>query len=236
MKTRKKALLLTLAAIVFWFGLFIGCFMNWGNLIARQMQVKYSFQGYEQGGIVLAGSSTIQKWNTSSADLAPLPSVNVGIGGSVVRSWEAWADKKKIAPIVVTAAVVLYVGANDMHNEKKAPAIVADELEKLFSHIHQAVPNATIYYVSVYATRSHAALRVQDEELGRLAAGFAGKTDYLRYIDCVTAFIDSEEELFERDGVHLNKEGYVLWTGIIRDALAADGLAADRFSDRRDHP
>ncbi len=223
--------ILVLAA---WMGLFVLYLSNWGNFTASQMEVKYQVLGYPQGGTVLMGSSSIQLWTESEADLGPLHSVNVGIGGSIVRTWFPLVDTL-VTPFH-PQAVVIYVGANDLHNNHTPPADVFTELEQLVGQIHSALPNARLYYVTVYTTGAYPQMRQDDEALNVMVQRLAAQTDYLEYIDCATALLDPQgnvrDDIFLADKVHLNEAGYSIWTRTIRSALLADFPVKNEGDDK----
>lgn len=224
MKKGLKAVALVLAVPLAWAAIFAFYLLGWGNITVNQMVAKYNRVGWPQGGVVLMGSSSMQVWTDSAADLGPLRSVNVGVGGSVTDNWLDWAGRL-VVPFA-PEAVVVYVGANDLHNSLDAPADVLPKLERLFGQLHEALPGAKLYYVSVYTTGAHTHLRGADEELNRLVRQLAEQTDYLSYIDCATPLMDAagnvREDVFLDDLVHLNETGYALWARAIRTALLAD--------------
>ncbi len=217
-----------------WMGLFVLYLSNWGNFAASQMAVKYQVLGYPQGGTVLMGSSSIQLWTESEADLGPLHSVNVGIGGSIVSTWFPLVDTL-VTPFH-PQAVVIYVGANDLHNNHTPPADVFTELEQLIRQIHSALPNARLYYVTVYTTGAYPQIRQDDEALNDMVQQLAAQTDYLEYIDCATALLDPQgnvrDDIFLADKVHLNEVGYSIWARTIRSALLADFPVENEGNDK----
>lgn len=224
MKPFLKVVGVVVLVLAVWAGLFVLYLSNWGNVAASQMAVKYQTLGYPQGGVVLMGSSSIQLWTDSEADLGPLHSVNVGIGGSIVKTWFPLVDTL-VTPFH-PKAVVIYIGANDLHNNHTPPADVFTELEQLIGQIHSALPNARLYYVTVYTTNAYPELRQDDEALNAIVAQLAAQTDYLEYIDCATALLDPQDnirdDIFLADKVHLNDVGYSIWIRTIRSALLAD--------------
>ncbi len=220
----KKTTMLSSAVLLFWIILFILCLMNWGNITVNMMEKKYALKGYPQTDIVLAGSSSIQLWKTSAADIGPLTSENVGIGGSVISNWEPWIDKL-ITPFN-PKAVILYIGANDLHNNKTEPNQAFEELEALIDALHATLPETKIFYVSVYTTAAHETLIENDVAFGNLVSNYADEKEYLTYIDCTRTFIDSEDNLYKDDGVHLNDEGYEVWIDLIKQALITSNLYA----------
>lgn len=61
---------------------------------ARVSAVERRFaQGPPQGQVLLTGSSFIERWESSSTDLAPLETVNVGIGGTKIGDQAAYMDR-----------------------------------------------------------------------------------------------------------------------------------------------
>ncbi|MFM8219377.1 MAG: hypothetical protein ACKOJF_10705, partial [Planctomycetaceae bacterium] len=62
--------------------------------------------------VVFAGSSSIRRWRTLAADLAPLQTLNVGFGGALLPQVAHYAGRL-ILPWQ-PAGVVLYAGENDL--------------------------------------------------------------------------------------------------------------------------
>lgn len=224
MKRILKIVAAILAVPIIWASVFMLYLGNWGNTTARQMEVKYDRVGYPQGGIVLMGSSSMQVWTDSAADLGPLHTVNVGIGGTVVDNWVPLVDTL-VTPFS-PKGVVVYIGANDLHNNQEPPSQVAAEIQQLLEQIHGSLPSAKLYYVSVYTTGAHTHMRADDEAVNAYIQALAQQLDYLEYIDCATALLDAngevQNEVFLADLVHLNETGYALWTKEIRAALLRD--------------
>jgi lysophospholipase L1-like esterase len=165
----------------------------------------------------------MQVWQTSEADLGPLHTSNVGISGTVTDEWPKWVDSL-VVPFH-PSAVVIYLGANDLHNVKSPPlaADVSDKLARLFDQIHTELPDTHIYYVSVYTAGSLPELRPLDEALNASIEAKAAQMPYLDFIDVATALLDSDgnirNDIFQSDLVHLNDEGYALWTKALREEL-----------------
>lgn len=224
MKKVFKVILVFLAVIVVWGGLIMGYLSNWTDVTAKHIEEKYAITGWEQKDIVLMGSSSMQVWTNSDADLGPLNTVNVGIGGTVIKSWPPLVDKL-VTPFA-PKAVVIYIGANDIHNDNTAPEQVFSELKQLFSQINTALPDAKLYYVSIYTTGAHTQMRGDDEALNAMVLELSQTNDYLDYIDCAGALLGEggsvRNDIFLDDLVHLNGTGYEIWAAEIRGVLLRD--------------
>jgi lysophospholipase L1-like esterase len=178
--------------------------------------------GYEETEILLMGSSSIQKWKTSGSDLGPAISVNVGVSGSVIGDWYRHCDTLVVPFNPKT--LVIYIGSNDLHNDKKDPAVVMQDLEVLFNQLHDALPNTKMYYVSVFKTGAFPELWSNDEQFNTLVKSYTDTIGYLEFIDCDSALSSKNvnNNIYEGDLVHLNSSGYIIWTSVIRQALALD--------------
>ena len=66
------------------------------------------------------GSSSIRRWDTLHADMAPLPVIQRGFGGSRLFDSVYWADRLVLAHD--PAVIVMFSGTNDIKgDEPKAP-------------------------------------------------------------------------------------------------------------------
>ncbi|HMM32946.1 MAG TPA: GDSL-type esterase/lipase family protein [Clostridia bacterium] len=224
MKPKLKTFLTVVGVFVLFLAMLFGFALNIKGLTAWGYAQKYQKTGYSNPDVVLMGSSTIQNWKTSVSDLGPLKTVNVGIGGTVVRDWFSYLDTL-VTPFA-PKAVLVYVAANDLHNDHRDPGDVAADLTRLLDDLHAALPEAKLYYVSVYATGAQPESRADEKTLNDAMAALCEGSAHLRYIDCAAALIgadgDIREELFRGDLVHLNDAGYEIWTETIKRALDAD--------------
>jgi lysophospholipase L1-like esterase len=199
-------------------------FMNLTAIIANIYINKYQKVGYPPCDIVLMGSSSIQNWGTSQADVGPLHSVNVGISGTVTENWFGLVDEL-VVPFN-PRMVIVYLGANDINNSGKSSEAVSADLERLFGQIHAGLPSADIYFISIFPTIQRPDTRADMQAVNALTLQRITQENYLHYIDCAAALQGADGEpladVFMADNVHLNEKGYAIWADTIRRSLLAD--------------
>ena len=72
---------------------------------------------------------------------------------------------------------------------------------------------------------SPARLYLENEELAynKLIAELSSEDDLLTFIDIWDAMLTEEgkriPELFVEDGLHINADGYIIWTRLVRESL-----------------
>jgi lysophospholipase L1-like esterase len=178
-----------------------------------------------KGVIVFTGSSSIRFWKSLQEDMAPLPVVNRGFGGSQIHQVTHYADR--IVLPYQPRAVVFYAGENDMaglfFSRKRTPAEIRDAYEGFCRKIHTALPEVPIYYISTKPPKRRLRLWPAMQEANRLVREYCASDKRLHYIDIVPAMLDADgkprRDVFKWDGIHLNEKGYEIWTSVVRPIL-----------------
>lgn len=177
------------------------------------------------GVIVFTGSSSITFWSTLEQDLAPLPVINRGFGGSHMN------DVVHYAPRIVVAyrprAVVLFAGTNDISGSKpKTAQEVFDGYRAFVDVVHAALPETPIYYISITPTPSRWKYWPIVSETNRLIKAHTETDPRLHFIDMTDALLGldgkPDRSLFRIDRLHPNKKGYAQWTAVIKPILESD--------------
>ena len=109
---------------------------------------KYESNALEEESyhVMLAGSSSIEFWESSKEDLEPIVSYNHGIGGTTIEDWDAKLNKRLVYPYK-PKMVVYYVGINNVINSHQTGTTIWTNLEKLMNHTHEAMPNTKVQYI-----------------------------------------------------------------------------------------
>lgn len=174
------------------------------------------------GGIVFTGSSSIRLWSTLTEDMKPLTVINRGFGGSQI------ADVNQYAARIVLPyrphAVVFYAGDNDLAaSPPKTPEQVCDGFKKFVQIVHSQLPETQIYFVSIKPSIQRWSLWPNFQQANELIRKYISLTPRLEFIDLAYAMLDAQgnprAEIFREDGLHLNEQGYALWTAIIKSKL-----------------
>jgi lysophospholipase L1-like esterase len=180
--------------------------------------------------IIFVGSSSIRLWSTLQSDMAPLPVLNRGFGGSQLSQVVYYVDQTVIH--YQPRAVVLYAGDNDLDGRLrtgKTPEHVAAEFRTFVTRVETALPHTRIYYLSMKPSRQRWVDWPQERTGNTLIAQICASDARLTYIDVATPMLAAgtppPSELFMPDGMHPSPKGYALWTGIIKPRIQAD-LAA----------
>ncbi len=191
----------------------------------RRSEARERLQPSPPGSILFTGSSSITFWSTLAQDMAPLPVLNRGFGGSKMPDVVRYAERI-VAPFQ-PRAVVLFAGTNDIAGARPASAQQVFEGYLAFVKTLQAVlPGMPIYFISITPTPLRWKLWPVVQQANRLIRAHAGTDPALHYIDITSAFLDSngrpDPRLFRPDRLHPNRKGYEKWTALIKPVLQRD--------------
>lgn len=172
-----------------------------------------------KGGIVFVGCSSIRMWAVEKS----FPDLNVfnrGFGGSQM------ADSARYAERIVTPyqprVVVLYAGDNDLAGGKSPEQVLAD-YRQFVAKVHVSLPKTRIVYIAVKPSLARWKLIEKVRATNSLIRGFAAQDPRLVFIDVEKPMLGPDgkprPDLFLRDGLHLNAEGYRIWADLVRAHL-----------------
>jgi hypothetical protein len=169
--------------------------------------------------VLFVGSSSIVKWKpTLTADMAPLPVINRGFGSSHMAYVNRWFDQI-VAPYH-PRAIVLYDGENDLNAGKPASQVVADF--DTFMQLKTAkLKDTPVYFISVKPSKARIDELPQQNVVNAAVRERVAKRSDLHYIDVVAAMLENgrPKDIYEDDGLHMTREGYLLWIKIVRAAI-----------------
>ena len=170
--------------------------------------------------VLFIGSSSIQMWKSLADDFPGTKVINRGFGGSELADSTFYVDR-----IVVPyrpKMVVLYAGDNDLANGK-TPQQVFEDYKVFVERVHRKLPTARIAFVSIKPSPARASLLQSMKEANGLIKAYATHARRLVYIDVFTPMLGKDgsprPELFGPDKLHMNSEGYSLWTSVIAPSI-----------------
>lgn len=172
------------------------------------------------GGIVFTGSSSIRLWKDLADDFKGLPVINRGFGGSQISDCVFYAQR--IVLRYRPRQVVLYAGDNDLA-AGRTPEKVFEDFKSFIRTVQDALPETRIVFISIKPSPSRWKLAPQMRAANGLIADFIRTDPRLSFVDVFTPMLDSEgkprAELFVADKLHMNRQGYAIWTSLIRPYL-----------------
>lgn len=177
-----------------------------------------------EGAIVLTGSSSIMYWNDDApADLAPLTVIARGFGGSVMNDALYYLDR--VALTYKPRAILLYEGDNDTGRNNIPNDVIMFQLNQIVAQIHDELPAARIYVLSVKPSVAREATWPIAQDLNTRYETLAAQDPLLYYIDVATPFLQSDgkvmTDIFVEDNLHLNEKGYDIWAATVKQGLMA---------------
>ncbi len=168
--------------------------------------------------ILFVGSSSIRIWRTVSADMAPLPVINRGFGGSHIEHVNRWFDQV-VAPYH-PRSIVFYAGENDLAAGKSAHQVI-DDFDAFMARKSQVLGKTPVYFISVKPSKLRfAQLETQKQVNDAIRARADARAD-LRYVDVVPPMLENgtPKDIFIADGLHMTSAGYAIWTPIVKAPL-----------------
>lgn len=172
--------------------------------------------------VILAGSSSMENWSSSSEDMKPLTTLNVGIGGTTVEQWNNSLAERLIYPFS-PREVVLYVGINNIINSKNTGKETGNALIELFDSIHEHLPNTTIFYTLMNLIPNYMTYKEHIEEANKMALEYGNDKEYMKFIDAGSLLMKENnipnKAYFLSDGLHMSLFGYTIWGQKVKNSV-----------------
>lgn len=168
-----------------------------------------------QDAVLFVGSSSIRLWDLAQA-FPDLATINRGFGGSQM------SDVVRYARRIITAykprLIVLYEGDNDLA-AKETPEQVAADFDQLLKIVRADLPTTPLVVIGAKPSHKRWAMIEQQRQLNRLLAERCAKDGHATFLDVEKPMLGADGQpkanLFRDDDLHLNAEGYKLWSGLL---------------------
>lgn len=200
-----------------------------GSPVIAQHAFENEIRAYEKqdslsmpkpGQILFLGSSSFRIWKSFNQDLAGIPAVNRGFGGSTLLDALYYFDRMLVK--YQPSWVFLYEGDNDL-TKGQTPEEISNEFIDFSNRLAKSLPKTKLVFVSVRPSLARIALVSQQKELNNRIIEFS-KTQRNRYVlDMHSPFYLADgslmQDIFIADKLHLNDKGYQIFAGKIREYI-----------------
>ncbi len=172
-------------------------------------------------GILFVGSSSVRLWQSAEA-FPGLPVINRGFGGSSIPDSTHFADR--IVFKYQPRTIVFYAGDNDVAAGRSPDQVVAD-YEAFAKVVHEKLPHAKLIYIAIKPSISRWRLWPKIQEVNSRIEKLTKQNDHELYVDIATPMLGSDgqprKELFRKDGLHMNPQGYEVWNKALAPILSS---------------
>jgi lysophospholipase L1-like esterase len=173
------------------------------------------------GGVVFVGSSSIRLWTTLAQDFPDISTINRGFGGSELADSVFYFDRLVLPH--KPRLVVLFAGTNDIW-AGKPPETVAADFKTFRAKLHAVLPETRLIFLSLTLSPSRARVHEQMRAANRLIAADCATDSRCTFVDINTPMLAPggtapRPELFVQDRLHLNRDGYAIWTKVLAPYL-----------------
>jgi lysophospholipase L1-like esterase len=193
---------------------FVVCAQNrpfWKDI--QSFKTEDSLRRPPRKAIVFVGSSSFRMWKDVQKDFPKHKIVNRGFGGSSLPHVISYANEIIIP--YKPRQVVVYCGENDFMNDTVTSDIVTRRFVTLFDLLRDEIPRAEIVFVSMKPSPSRQHLMTEIATANAAIRDFLSKKRRAKYVDIWHDMLDSSgaprKELFLKDMLHMNADGYAIW-------------------------
>ncbi len=172
--------------------------------------------------VLFLGSSSIRRWESIAKDMAPYPVSQRGYGGAKYSDLAVFTER--LLGTHQFDAVAVFVG-NDIVGKKedKTPEEVLRLVKIVVGKIHEKKTDAPVFLIAITPTSSRFAAWDKIQQVNSLLESYSQAEKLVHYIGTAEHFLDSAnkpiDKYFVEDKLHLNQEGYKVWSGIIKRAF-----------------
>lgn len=170
--------------------------------------------------VLFIGSSSIRKWDDLTQVFAKYNALNRGIGGAVVNDITRYLND--IVFPYNPRQIVLYVGENDVVDDKVNADTVLNRTIILYKAIRTKLPTVPIVYISIKPSPSRDKFRDKVISANALIKQFLSTEKNTVFVDIFPSMLKDgagRTELYLSDMLHMNEAGYAIWRKAVKPHL-----------------
>ena len=194
-------------------------FARWEKAIAA-FEAEDEKNAPPKNAILFVGSSTIRGWKTLKQDFPEHAIINRGFGGSQIVDATHFADR--IVTKYEPKMIFFRSGGNDINAGKPAEQVFRD-FQAFCAKVHEKLPTTDIVFISWAPAPVRWDERHENKKLNDLVQAWAKTTPHVKYVETYNTTVNADgsprEELFIKDRLHFNAEGYKLLAERVRPIL-----------------
>jgi hypothetical protein len=178
--------------------------------------------------ILFIGSSSVRLWDSVSTDMLPYQAIARGYGGAKLSDFVYYTNR--IVSPHQAGAIALFI-ANDITGDE-VNDISPEEVLSLFRltvrQIRKSHPDVPVFWIEVTPTPSRWKSWPQISKANKLISEYCEKKENIIFLQTSHKFLNDkglpDTSLFLSDMLHLNREGYQLWSECIKVGLKNAGI------------
>jgi hypothetical protein len=173
--------------------------------------------------ILCLGSSSFRLWESINKDMAPYKMLRRAYGGA------KYCDLAIFTPKLIDGlkyrAVLIFVG-NDItgSDSDKTPDEIVRLASLVIASIRSQKPNVPVFLIAITPTPSRFKVWPKIQEANQALEAFATGQPNTHFIKTEPSYLTADgeprSELFLKDKLHQNQQGYDLWSSIIKRSLS----------------
>lgn len=188
----------------------------------KDLEEKATADTLSEVDVVFFGSSSIRLWKGLEEMMNPLRVVNRGYGGATLR--DIHYNYKRVLAHYRPKAFVIFCDNDIAGNDNDLTAGgVLDHYRMLFLRLGQDYPGTPVFFLSWKYSELRAGLRQKQKMVNQLIEEYASVSPQVTFVDVNSLLLNEDgsvnSSLFESDNLHINREGYLLWTSLLKPQL-----------------
>lgn len=174
---------------------------------------------FASDAVLFVGSSSIRLWATRNC-FPEFSAINRGFGGSHISDANYFFHR--IVLPYEPRVIVLYAGDNDIA-AGKSPQRVFNDYKRFVALVRDSLPATRIVFVGIKPSESRWSFWPAMKEANVRIEEFSQTDNRLFFFDSGTPLLGADGEpharFFRDDKLHLNDEGYKVWTRLLRPVI-----------------
>ncbi|MFT5886675.1 MAG: hypothetical protein ACI9IP_003143 [Arcticibacterium sp.] len=194
---------------------------KWEEEITR-LEYKDDAEKYSSDAVLFIGSSSIRIWQNIKEDMAPYEPIRRGYGGAHFSDLIHFT-KRLVYPHEFQALCIFV--ANDITggDDDRSVREVMTLFKEVVNTVRIKYPVIPIFQIAITPTGSRWSVWSETQKVNAAMKAYCDKTDNLYFIDSTAPYLNEagmpRDELFIKDRLHQNQEGYDIWAVEIKKEL-----------------
>jgi lysophospholipase L1-like esterase len=170
--------------------------------------------------VLFVGSSSFRMWKDLPQTFPGRPVLNRGFGGSTME--DLLHFKERLVQRYRPRLVAVYEGDNDLAQGQQ-PERVLERYREFLDWMQRELPGTPVVLVAVKPSPSRQKLLEAQNTLNAGLLRLATERPKVFYVDTFSPLLNTDgrpdRRWFLEDQLHLNRDGYGVWTPLLRGAL-----------------